>query len=197
MKSVYVEAIGVCAPGLPDWGTCLRVLRGQVEYLPIDISELVPLSLGPNERRRTTPQIKLALHVAEQAVAHSMSNIEGLVATFASSEGDIQVVDKVCAALIHPGRPVSPMQFHNIVHNAPAGYWSIGHHASNCSTSIAASNDTFLAGLLYAYSTLIAEEVPVLLVCSDHPGPNVLNKYRPVSAAFGVAMIMMPERSPQ
>ena len=45
---------------------------------------------------------------------------------FGSVNGDGAVVDAILEALAGPTASVSPTQFHNSVHNAAAGYWSIG-----------------------------------------------------------------------
>ncbi len=50
---------------------------------------------------------------------------EPMPAVFACSGGDTDVINRLCSALMLPGCPVSPQQFVNSVHNAPAGYWSI------------------------------------------------------------------------
>ena len=45
---------------------------------------------------------------------------------FASGNGDGITVGAILEMLTKPDGFVSPTQFHNSVHNAAAGYWSIG-----------------------------------------------------------------------
>ncbi|MET0042628.1 MAG: beta-ketoacyl synthase chain length factor, partial [Candidatus Thiodiazotropha sp. 6PLUC3] len=79
--------------------------------------------------------IKIALQAAEEAL-RDYSDSEGVLSVFSSSEGDLDIIDQICLALSQEDRPVSPTQFHNSVHNAPAGYWSIGSGSHQGSTSL-------------------------------------------------------------
>jgi len=118
-------SIAVLGPGLPGWSESLASLREPATYragpLPSDASVAY---LSPNERRRTTPVIRLALQVVDQLARSSSLDLSKANSVFASALGDLRGVDGVCTALAAPGAPVSPLQFHNVVHNIPAGYWS-------------------------------------------------------------------------
>ena len=65
-----------------------------------------------------------------------------------SSDGDGEIVHRLCTALASPAAEVSPTDFHNSVHNAATGYWSIGAHSSAPSTALCAYDGSFAAGLL-------------------------------------------------
>ena len=75
--------------------------------------------------------------------------------------GDI--THQICEALARPEREVSPTSFHNSVHNAPAGYWSIATGSRLASTSICAYDVSFAAGLLEAAAYATVEHQPVML----------------------------------
>jgi hypothetical protein len=84
------------------------------------------LELPPAERRRLNPLTSFALAAGERLVGgrpHDLLKTTPLV--FGSSDGDGTVLLRLLSAL-RGHQPVSPTQFHNSVHNAPAGYWSIG-----------------------------------------------------------------------
>jgi hypothetical protein len=193
MKSMFVEAAAVLGPGLPDWEEGAAVLRNPAAYVAQDIPPEGSSSLSPNERRRTTPLIRLALRVVDQLARSSSLDLSKAVSVFASSDGDLQVIDGVCWALSLPGQPVSPMQFHNIVHNAPAGYWSLGARARAPSTSLTGRYATVSSGLLEAFTLLATGSSPVLFACCDHPGPYRVDKYRPRLAPFAIALALTPE----
>jgi hypothetical protein len=116
-----------------------------------------------------------------------------LTSVFACSCGDLNVVDKILTALTLPGKPVSPTQFHNSVHNAPAGYWSISAKSTAASTSIAAGDNTFSVGLLEAMTQVVVNEHAVLFISYDIVPPPLLKNHRQVTASYGVALLLLPE----
>ena len=101
----------------------------------------------------------------------------------------------------HPGRAgdagdervVSPTQFHNSVHNAASGYWSIATASQQPATCIGCYDDTWPAALLTAMVELRATRSPVLLCCYDHPLPPPLDAVRPTGPAFAAALVLAPE----
>jgi hypothetical protein len=172
------------------------VLRGASPYQPTEPPPLKPDMLKPNERRRTTPTIKLALVVADDALQQVERPAE-LRSVFASSEGDLDIVNQICMALTREERPVSPTQFHNSVHNAPAGYFSIASGYRQASTSLAGLEGTFGAGLLEAAVEAESEAKPVLLVAYDQPAPPPLNQLFPNLTLFGTALLLTPTTDTQ
>lgn len=190
MNEVFLESIEFVAPGLVNWRHSIPVLEGSVPYAAGEIMAEATLSMSESERRRSTRVIRLALQVVDQLAKQSRLDLSKTTSVFASSEGDLQVIDKVARALLLPNQPVSPVDFHNIVHNAPAGYWSIGAAAKGASTTVIAGDATFAAGYLEALGHLCVGATSVMFVCYDHPGPPVFNKYRPLSAPFAVAMML-------
>jgi hypothetical protein len=165
---------------------------GESDYQGGELSPLKPSMLKPNERRRTTRTIKIALQAAEEAL-QDCSDCEGLASVFSSSEGDLDIIDQICLALTETGRPVSPTQFHNSVHNAPAGYWSIGAGSRQGSSSLGGLNGSFAAGLMEAAVQSVVEQIPVLLVCYDQPPPELLQPFMPISEPFSIAMLLTAE----
>jgi len=94
-----------------------------------------------------------------------------------------------------PERPVSPTLFHNSVHNAPAGYWSIATGCTMPSTSICAFDGSFSAGLLEAATTVLVEQTSVLLVAYEYPPPFPLCETRHVSEPFAAALWLAAHRT--
>jgi hypothetical protein len=109
---------------------------------------------------------------------------------FANSAGDGQVVHRLLAALATPEKLVSPTDFHNSVHNAPAFYWSLGVGCRASSTSIAAAQFSFAAAIIKSVAQSVAEAGPVLAVCFDHPLPTPLHETYPIVAPLGIGLVL-------
>lgn len=200
MKAVGIAGIGLVAPGIESWQSGREVLIADRHYdVSADFPSLKPAALSANERRRTTDTIKIALDCGHQAItgfdgtATEYLTDPDLTSVFACSCGDLNIVDKILNALTLPGKPVSPTQFHNSVHNAPAGYWSISAKSPAASTSIAAGDNTFSVGLLEAMSQVIVNEQAVLFIAYDIVPPPLLKTHRLVTASYGVALLLLPE----
>ena len=197
MKAVGIAGLGLVAPGIESWENGSKRLMSDSPYdISAELPALKPSSLSANERRRTTETIKLALQCAQDAMLDQsmvQASDPDLTSVFASSSGDLNIVDKILTALTLPGKPVSPTQFHNSVHNAPAGYWSIATGSRAATTSIAAGDATFSVGLLEAMSQVVVDEHPVLLIAYDLVPPPVFLSQKQITASIGVAMLLVPE----
>jgi hypothetical protein len=194
MIRVGIAAIGLVAPGIANWEEGRNLLEKGGPYDPAaPMPMLKPAMLPANERRRTTPHIRLALQAAQDAVDAWQGDTGYLSTVFSSSGGDLEVVDRILISLNQPGSPVSPTHFHNSVHNAPAGYWSIATGSHAPSTSLSAYDASFVAGLLEAAAQVSMEAQPVLLVAYDMPPPATLLPFCPTLASFGTALLLIPE----
>jgi hypothetical protein len=189
MIKVFVKALGLVAPGLAGWQNARAVLDGTQEYQPEEIPVLKPPMLLPNERRRTSKTIKLALQAIHDALGDSIT-ANDYSSVFASSEGDMEIVDHICDALNQAGRPVSPTHFHNSVHNAPAGYAGIAGGSHNPSTSLAALQGSFATALLEASVQVVTGNSQVLCVVYDNSVPFPLDEFIPIDRPFAVAILL-------
>ena len=190
MIKVYVNAVGLAAPGLEGWAKGRRVLTGELPYLPQPLERYKPRLLPANERRRATEVVRLAFRACEDAIDSSHLDPDSLAGVFASSGGDYPIIDQICRALRQPQRAVSPTQFHNSVHNAAAGYWSIATGSRAPSTSLAGYDGSFSAGLLEAAIQVMLEGQPVLLAVYDIPPPPPLLAERPIMDPFAITLIL-------
>ncbi len=194
MIRVGLDSVGIYAPGMEGWAMARETLLSGSSYDPGQAMQPPkPGLLPPNERRRTTPLIKLALQAAQEASDDSQANASTLATVFASSGGDLEIVDRILTSLDLEGSPVSPTHFHNSVHNAPAGYWSIASGAHAPSTSLSVFDASFSAGLLESAIQVVSNEQPVLLVAYDLPPPQPIYPFRPLVAPFAVALVLVPE----
>ena len=154
-------------------------------------SDLLP----PAERRRTGVPVKLALAVASEACRTAGRDATGVATVFSSSGGDGDNVHAILEALASTEREVSPTRFHNAVHNAAAGYWSIATQSREPSTSLCGHDASFAVGLLDAATQVVVEQRIVAVIAYDHPYPEPFNSKRPITASFGVALLMTPDRT--
>lgn len=193
--NVFVEAVGLAAPGLNNWQESLPVLRGQQDYQPSALERYKPEQLPPNERRRATDLVRMAFRVCEDLLRDQPADVRQCATVFASSGGDYPIIDQICKALCENERLVSPTQFHNSVHNSAAGYWSIATGSRAPSTSISAYDDSFGAGLVEAAGVCVIEQLPTILAVYDIKPPEPLQSKRPISQDFGVALLLTPTAS--
>jgi hypothetical protein len=195
--TAYLDGIGLIGPGLDSWLAARPILAGAIPYEARPLAVAAPQPLPPAERRRTGLAIKVALAVAQEACAAGQLDARQLAAVFSSSGADNDNCDAICKALASEDRHISPTRFHNSVHNAPAGYWGIASGAMTPATVLCAHDGSFGAGLLEALSQVAVEGWGTLLVAYDMPYPEPLHAKRPLPAAFGIALALMPERSAQ
>ena len=193
MTTVHLAGIGFLAPGFTGWPAARAVLAGEVAYACAPIANPSPEVLPAAERRRAGGVVRLALAVAQEAIAASGLDAAEVASVFVSSDGDGENVHQVCQGLAANALEISPTRFHNSVQNAPSGYWSI---ATGCRapTNTISGFDTMLAqGLLEAVLQCAVERIPTVLIAYDLPMPAPLFALRPLGAGCGVAMVLVPE----
>ncbi len=187
-----IQGIGLIGPGLTDWQCGARAIAGEEVYIPRPTAIPAPEGLPAAERRRTGATVRLALSVAQQAVADAGVNPAVLPAVFSSSGADGRICHEICETLASADRQLSPTRFHNSVHNAAAGYWGLATGATAASTALCAYDASFAAGLLEALAVVMADRVPVLLCAYETPYPEPLQAKRPLPDSFGVALVLAP-----
>ena len=190
---VSIVGVGVLGPGLPGWPASRAVLAGDATWQPGEVVLPPPAILPATERRRAGPVARLALAVASEAADASGLPPGSLRPVFGSGNGDSITVSAILDALAQPDGFVSPTQFHNSVHNAAAGYWSIGTGSGRPATCLGCHDWTFAASLMKAVAECAAEQEPVLLCVYDVPMPAPLDAKRPTDCAFGAAFVLAPE----
>jgi hypothetical protein len=188
--SAYIEGIGLLGPGLEGWAPSVGLLTGVAPYSPQPTILPVPEVLPAAERRRVVRVVKLALAVGFQAVARAGADPATLPSVFSSSGGDGHNCHEICESLASDERQLSPTRFHNSVHNAAAGYWSIATGAKVPSNVLCAYDFGFGAGLLEAVTQVVVDQTAVLLLVYDSQYPAPLFMKRPIPDAFGIAFVL-------
>ncbi len=186
----YVAGIGIAGPGLDGWTASMPVLSGRTPFSAAPIHIAVSSLLPAAERRRASVPVRLALAVGSEALAQAGFDAARAATVFASSAGDGENLHQICETLASEDRAISPTRFHNSVHNAPAGYWGIATRSHEASTSLGGYDSSFGAGLLEAAGQVAASPAPVALIAYDQPYPEPLHTARPVTACFGVALVL-------
>jgi hypothetical protein len=98
----------------------------------------------------------------------------------------------MCATLARDPHLTSPTRFHNSVHNAAAGYFSIATGSHAPTTAIAAHDATFGAGLLEALTQCTLDQVHLLYVAYDVEATGPLASVVSSTGRLGCAVLLTP-----
>ena len=195
LKPVQVAGISFWSTRLPGWDVARAVIRGEAVAPSANSPRPAPTLLAPTERRRAPDSVALALEVAAKACEAAQADAGALPSVFASTHGDLAISDYMCSTLATTPTLISPIKFHNSVHNAAAGYWTIGTHCDAPYTAISAHHYTFGLGLLEALVQVIDADRPVLYVAFDVEGKGPLQAMSQSEGLLGVGLVLEPVRS--
>ncbi|MDQ7973992.1 MAG: beta-ketoacyl synthase chain length factor, partial [Rhodocyclaceae bacterium] len=151
--------------------------------------------LAPAERRRAPDTVALALEVAAAAIAGSGRQAADLPCVFVSAHGDLSINDYMCSTLASDPSVLSPTRFHNSVHNAAVGYWTIGTGCQQASNSLSAFDNTFAAALLEAAAQCAADAQPLLLVGFDAEAVGPLKQVHVSEGLLAGGFVLAPQRT--
>ena len=190
-----IAGIGFWTDGLPDSDAATAFARDGVrpDTAP---ARPAPQLLAPNERRRAPGSVAVALEVALAACRAADRDPATLPSVFASTHGDLAITDYMCETLATDPTAVSPTKFHNSVHNAAAGYWTIGAGCTEAATAISAFDGTFAQGLLEAVTQLATGSEAVLLVGYDVHGTGPLADVAASAGLLGGALLLSRDAKP-
>lgn len=189
---VVVTGVALWTPLLPGWDIARGVYSGHLPAPTTPQSRVAPALLAPTERRRAPDTVAIALEVAARACEMAGTDPRALPSVFASTHGDLGINDYMCATLAANPALCSPTKFHNSVHNAAAGYWTIGTGCTQASTALTAWQDTFAAGLLEAAVQAVADDTPVLCVAYDVTAKGPLATVTPSEGLLAAAVVVAP-----
>ena len=184
-----IEGVGFWATGLPSWESA-KAFVANGTLAPDAPARPSPQLLAPNERRRAPESVAVALQVALAACQAAGRDPSTLPSVFASTHGDLAVTNYMCATLASDPRAVSPIKFHNSVHNAASGYWTIGVGAMKAATALSAYETSFAQGLVEAISLLAAGDDAVLLVAYDTHATGALAEMWRSDGLLGAALVL-------
>ncbi|KAA9131402.1 beta-ketoacyl synthase chain length factor [Marinihelvus fidelis] len=191
-----IAGIGAWGPGFNSADTLMAIIdSGEPAVGSDEAAATRPAAtvIPPRERRRAPLSVKLAVEAAGQACTAAEVEPAEAACVFVSALGDLDITDYMCRTLASDTPQLSPTKFHNSVHNAPVGYWSIStgnHHAGN---AVAAGPDYSLAAsLMEAFIQCEVEQRPVLWVTQDIAAPAAYQPLWPVDHACAFALLLLP-----
>jgi|KBSSwiStaDraftv2_1062776.scaffolds.fasta_scaffold435597_2 hypothetical protein len=191
---LYVNGVALWAPRLPGWERARRILAGH-EPPPLEsAARPAPELLPPTERRRAPDTVSVALEAALSACRSAQLEPASLPCVFSSMHGDLAITDYMCATMASTPALVSPTRFHNSVHNAAAGYWTIAADCTRPYTALSAGDQSFGAGLLEASVQALAGGENILLVAYDIDARGPLAPVARSKHLLACALILSPVR---
>lgn len=188
---VYLQGVGAFGPGFANWSELQAILDGESSDSALPPAPK-PSVIPANERRRAPMAVRIAVETCSQAVAMSGIDPKDAACVFASGHGDTQLTDYMCRELAGEHKQLSPTKFHNSVHNAAAGYWTIATGCRQPANSVAGLHQSVAVTLLEAMSQCVCEQQPVLLAFYDTPTAAALSSLLPNEHAFGMALVITP-----
>ncbi len=189
MAEFDITGVGVWSSHFPDWAAFCRGLNSGVWSYGADLD---PDVIPARERRRAPASVKMAVEVMDQACRMAEMDPENVASVFASAMGDMKITDSMCRTLaVHP-ELVSPTQFHNSVHNAPLGYWSIAMGSHAPATAVAAHHFSASIAMLEAAVQCFEESAPVLLVVQEGDAPLALEGSCKSDHPLAVGLLFTP-----
>jgi hypothetical protein len=194
---LYVDGIALWSERLPGWERARDILAGRAPAPEQPAPRPAPELLPPTERRRAPDTVAIAIEAAMRACASAQREPASLPCVFSSMHGDLAITDYMCATISSTPTLVSPTKFHNSVHNAAAGYWSIGTGCNRPYTALSAGEQSFGAGLLETCVQALSGAQPVLLVAYDIDARGPLAPVARSKHLLSVALVLSPQRGPQ
>src|SRR4051812_41765136 len=191
--TLYIEGIGFWASRLPGWDAARAILRGEAAAPATAQTRPAPALLPPAERRRAPDTVAVSLEVASRACEVAKRDPKLMASVFASTHGDLAISDALCDTLAKTPLLTSPTKFHNSVHNAAAGYWTIATGCLKPYTSLSGYTFTFGEGLLEAASQVLSEGSPVLYVAFDIEARGPVGTMQPSRGVFAGALVLAAE----
>lgn len=187
MAELEVAGVGIWSPFFSDWAA---FIQGVTTRNWQQDAKLQPDLIPARERRRAPLSVKLAVESMSQACSMAHMDPAQAAVVFSSAMGDIQITDYMCKTLVAPPRLISPTKFHNSVHNATTGYWSILSKAHTATNAVSAYEFTAPVALLEAAIQASQEPAPVLLVAQEMATVGPLEVACPARHPFTLAVLL-------
>lgn len=189
MTELGVFGLGIWSRYFSDWR---QFSTGLSEGDWLSGAGIQPAQSPAGELRRAPQSVKMAIEVMSQACEMASMIPADVAVVFSSSMGDMQITDYLCHTLSKTPRLVSPTRFHNSVHNAPTGYWSIATQSHAPANAISAYSHTAPMAFLEAAIQAIEERRPVLVVTQEGSAVPALRDSCPSNHPFSAAMLLAP-----
>ena len=188
---ISVSGIGIWAHGIANW-EAFQDWRQSPDTLSLPAEATAPSAdiIPPREKRRVPLITRMAIEAGIQACRMAAIDPGQATTVFSSCMGDTDVTDYMCRVLATPEKAMSPTKFHNSVHNATSGYWSIftgGHHSGGF---VGAYLQSFATALIEAATLTLSENKPTLLVMYDIANRNPMHDACPIDTPLAYALLL-------
>ena len=187
-----IAGIGAWGRYFHNWQELNSLFKG-IKLCDGELSGPKPHLVPANERRRLPLPARLAIESSWQATQAAGVDLENLTSVFVSGLGDTDLTDYMCKVLASEHKELSPTKFHNSVHNAPAGYWTISSKNMASATSVAGYEHSTSLALLEALIQLRSENNPVLVTLYDAPVSDILEPLLLNKEPFSFSLLLVPE----
>lgn len=189
MARVDLAGVGVWSESFSGWEQfCAFADGASVEVDPKLQPELIP----PRERRRAPQFVKMAIEVMDQACNMAGIDRASVATVFGSGMGDMEITDYMCRTLATMPRTISPTKFHNSVHNAATGYWSIATESNAPASAVSGYAHSSAIAILEGATQAIEEHIPVLVLVQEGAAPKPFKSVYDCDRPLAVSLLLVP-----
>lgn len=195
--TVDLVGIGAWGPAFNNWSELQALFANPAIGDELQWATQVPKPeiIPANERRRAPLPVRAAVEVSWQALQQAGLASSDVACVFGSGLGDTEITDYMCRVLTTAEKQLSPTKFHNSVHNAAAGYWTISTGCMKSANSIAAYQNTAGLALLEAIIQCEQHQEPVLVTLFDTAAHDTYRQIFPCEHSFAAALLLVPAGS--
>jgi hypothetical protein len=195
--AVDLVGIGAWGPAFNSWAELQALFANPAIGEDLQWATEVPKPeiIPANERRRAPLPVRAAVEVSWQALQQAGLASSEVACVFGSGLGDTEITDYMCRVLTTAEKQLSPTKFHNSVHNAAAGYWTISTGCMKSANSIAAYQNTAGLALLEAIIQCQQHNEPVLVTLFDTAAHDAYRQIFACEHSFAAALLIVPAGS--
>lgn len=188
VDSLDLAGVGIWSERFASWDQFSAIVRGEsVDMTSQPQAKLIP----PRDRRRASMFVRMAIEVMDHACRMGRVDPSSVATVFGSSLGDVEITDYMCSALAREPLSMSPTRFHNSVHNACSGYWSIATGAHWPANAVSAYDHSPAVALLEGAVLAIEERIPVLVAFQEARATHTFESIFPARNPLSIAMLLM------
>ena len=185
--------IGAWGPGFNNWPELQSQFHKHTSQEFDPPSNPKPSIIPANERRRAPLPVRAAVEVSYQALKQSGLRASDVACVFGSGLGDTEITDYMCSILASENKQLSPTKFHNSVHNAAAGYWTISSGCMKSANSVAAYRQTAGLSIIEGVTLCGLERTPVLITLFDMAAHAGYKQIFPCRHSLATALLVCPK----
>ncbi len=196
VMQVFVEGIGIIAPGLDGWSAARFVLAGRAPYETRPVRPPPVELLPPAERRRAGLTVRLAIAAGIEALRQAARDPADMAMVFTASGGDGETIHEILSVLVHrAARSITdalPQLRAQCTFRLLGGRDRLARtqHQPERVRSAASSQACWKRRPRRRYRIC-----PVTLIAYDVPYPEPLHAARPIGSLFGMALVLAPRGS--